>query len=502
MRFLLILFASILLPVPASAARDDATTDLQLAAGRLHGRISEDTGIRSFLGIRYAVPPVGERRWRPPLPAPDWTGVRDATRPGVPCMQVPQADLPLAPSEDCLFLNVWTSATPGRPLRPVMVFVHGGGFVFGAGTEPIYDGAELAAHGVVLVTLNYRLGVFGFLAHPALTREGGGTSGNYGLLDQIQALRWIRRNIAAFGGDPDRVTVFGESAGGTSVAMLLAAPSARGLFQRAILQSPAIGWRLATLRQAERTGLAIGTDIATLRRAPAASLLPWNARIQSLAPAMAPVPLPFPIVDGTIVPDQPALLPEHAEPAIPLIVGDNQDEGIGFARAWATASMPFYMQDLASVFGSHAPEAARLYPAHDQASILRAGADIIGDGLFYSGARSLARAASRRDPRTFRYVFTEPLGGNAPQHAAELRFVFGTLGPAATAQQRQLSETMMRAWTGFAATGDPNRPGLPVWPRAGAVDDPYLVLGLDERSASGFRTRKLDFMRRILEIGP
>jgi para-nitrobenzyl esterase len=378
-----------------------------------------------------------------------------------------------------------------------MVFVHGGGFVFGSGAEPAYDGTGLALHKVILVTLNYRLGVFGFLAHPALTREVG-TSGNYGLLDQIQALRWVQANIAAFGGDPARVTVFGESAGGTSVAMLLISPRAAGLFSQAILQSPAIGWHLATLETAERTGLAAGRDLAALRAAPAASLLAWNTRIQALAPAMAPVALPFPIVDGQVLPEQPEkALSQKRMRSMPLIVGDNADEGTTFARQWSDVRPDQYGQTLSALFGPLGSEAVTLYPAHDAASVLRGGADIIGDGLFYEGARSLARAASARGSHVFRYLFTEPVHGEPPHHAAELRSVFGTLDSSATLQERALSETMMSAWTRFAATGDPNGSSLPAWQQASRPGDPYLAFGPSIASGTGFRTRALDFMQRV-----
>ena len=500
-----LLFGPALLLMPTLAGGAPAPIagpTVTIADGVLAGRASPDGAVQTFMGIPYATPPLGPLRWRPPQPAIPWTGVRDATRAGPACMQVSRPGVAAVPSEDCLSLNVWAPHRPGlsagAPGLPVMVFIHGGGFVFGSGSEPVYDGDRLARHGVVLVTLNYRLGVFGFLAHPGLTREGGGVSGNYGLLDQIQALRWVQTNIARFGGDPRRVTLFGESAGGTSVAMLLASPMTNGLFGQAILESPALGWRFVTLAEAEQTGLAIGSDIAALRRAPAASLLAANITIQRLAPRMAPVPLPFPIVDGQVLPEQPGLLlTEPGARRMPIIIGDVADEGLGFAGRWASLPPADYPQRLAQLFGAKAAQAASIYPAHDPASVLRAGADIIGDGVFYEGARMIGRAAAARDPRTYRYLFTEPVQGHPPTHANEIPCVFGTLGPAASAPDRRMAEVMMSAWTRFAGTGDPNGGTLPEWPRTGPTDR-YLELGQPIQSNTGFRAVPLDFMQGVL----
>lgn len=500
-----LLFLSLLVFLPAMAGSTAAPV-VQVADGALLGRATGNPAVQAFLGIPYATPPVGPLRWRAPRSPIPWSGVRDATRAGPACMQWHRPGVAAIPSEDCLSLNVWAPVRhDGAPL-PVMVFVHGGGFVFGSGAEPVYDGTALAGHKVLLVTLNYRLGVFGFLAHPALTREGGGTSGNYGLLDQIQALRWVQANIGAFGGDPHRVTVFGESAGGTSVAMLLASPSTHGMFAQAILESPALGWRFMTLADAERTGVSIGSDIGALRRATAQSLVAESGMIQSRAPRMAPVPLPFPVVDGQVLPDQPnALLTRPNGFRMPMMIGTNADEGQSFAVHWNGLSPGDYAQRLSLLFGEQAAQAATIYPAQDPASSLRAGADIIGDGLFYEGARMLGRAGAARDPRTFRYLFAQPIHGAPPRHAAEVAYVFGTLGPLASAEDRALSETMMTAWTRFATTGDPNGGGasksVARWPRAGGPDDPYLEIGPAIAAHAGFRTVQLDFMQRVFSGG-
>jgi para-nitrobenzyl esterase len=286
-----------------TGANAGATAGVNAGAG---GQ-SRHREIVSFKGIPYAAPPIGPLRWRPPQPPLSWLGVRDATRFGADCMQTPYViSTAQKTSEDCLTLSVWTAAHYRNARRPVMVFIYGGAFIGGSAAYPLYDGAKLAAEGVVVVGFNYRVGIFGFLAHPQLSAESAQkTSGNYGLLDQIAALKWVKANIAEFGGDPARVTVFGESAGAVSIALLMTSPLARGLFEQAILQS-AVVLPLAGLTEAEQSGAAVGAKIDALRQLSAEQLLTHNGDFFPRAThnVMA-MTFPSPIVDGYVLPVQP-----------------------------------------------------------------------------------------------------------------------------------------------------------------------------------------------------
>ncbi len=462
-----------------------------------------DGVVRVFKGIPFAAPPLGALRWTPPRVPRSWTAIRDATRFGADCMQAPwSVESGQKFSEDCLYLNVWTPARRATDRLPVMVFIYGGAFVGGSGALPLYDGTALARRGVLVVTFNYRLGIFGFLAHPELTAESPHrSSGNYGLLDQVAALRWVQDNIARFGGNPARVTVFGESAGATSVAMLLASPLAHGLFARAIAESPALGWRFSTSQQAEAKGAALGS-LARLRQMPASALLSRNLAIAPSNPSMGPAPYPFPIVDGWVLPRQPNDAYAGGLPnPVPLIVGNNADEGSMFGNAWHLATPSAYQAKLDTVFGPRKAEAAGLYPAKTPAGISRAGADIVGDGIFYEGARMMARNLAASGQPSWRYLFTHRAGSRPPLHSDELRYVFGTLdSPGFTRQpppgddDRAVSQAMMAAWVRFAATGDPNGPGLARWPSAAGEHDPLLEFGDTPHPLSAYRSRQLDFI--------
>ncbi len=457
-----------------SAAALSQVREAQVAGGRVAG--SESNGIVAFKGIPFAAPPVGALRWKAPQTVRPWKGVKQATTFAPACLQASSPYAPVASmSEDCLYLNVWTPArTPAEKL-PVMVWIYGGAFAGGATSLPTYDGARLAAKGVVLVSVAYRLGPFGFLAHPALTRESGKGSGNYGLLDQIAGLEWVKRNIAKFGGDPSRVTVFGESAGGIAVSMLTVSPHAKGLFQRAISESGGNlgiprtanegGATAPTLKVAEAAGQrflsALGAgDLAAARALPADKVL------AAVRPSMARF---WPVFDGDVLPgDEYRLYEAGRFNDTPILVGTNSDEGNLFVRSSTKAA---FEAQVRNGYGQGAAAVLAAYPHATDAEATRAAKDLFRDSTFAWGTAAWARLQSQHGKgKAFVYYFDHrtPQSPNGSNHAAELGYVFGTLGsgpgPAPTAKDKALSELMMSYWTNFAKTGDPNGAGLPDWP--------------------------------------
>ena len=494
-------------PAPAEAAptRVVATT----ADGSLQGitlPLRRGKAVNTFKGIPYAAPPVGPLRWRPPQAVAPWTGVRPALQFGP---DGPQAPNPLlrgpSRSEDCLYLNVWApdGAAPGS--LPVLVWFHGGGFVGGSGSDLRNDGALMAHRNVVVVSFNYRTGLFGFLAHPALSRESEhGVSGNYGMLDQIAALRWVQRNIAAFGGDPQRVTAFGVSAGSASIALLLTSPLGHGLFQQAILHSPGAARPLATLAQAEQAGTALGDDLDALRALPAGDLL---ARTPMLAPAVRGLTTPRvlrPIRDGWLLAeDERPVYKAHRLHAMPLLVGTNADEGSLLTKDWPVDTLAQYKDLLQASFGEAAGKAGRIYPAATDRNVRSRVAELFADTQFNDGARLLAQAMAQREPKTWRYLFLRrrPHQKDGPHHGDEVAYVFGTIAdapPGETADHepadREVSTAMMQAWAAFAAGGNPNAPTLPRWAPYDPAADNHMAFGDVIEAGRDWRKPQLDFL--------
>ena len=469
--------------------------------GALRGRRLGDGAV--FLGIPFAAPPVGPLRWRPPQPAKPWQGVRDALAFGADFPQPPDPHFRAGTQdEDCLFLNVWTPAAAADAKLPVLVWFFGGGFATGSGSDDHYDGERLAAEGAVVITVNYRCGLFGFLAHPALSAESEhGVSGNYGLLDQLAALAWVRDNVAAFGGDPSRVTAFGFSAGSASLSLLLTAPAAAGLFQRAILQSPGAARPLASLQDAERAGGTLGSDLAALRALPAREVL---ARTSLLTPAVRGLTTPRvlrPIRDGWLLrEDERTAFRAGRIHAMPLIVGSNVDEGTLLTRSWPVDDVAAWRAQVEANFGQAAVQAAALYPVSEDSQARGAIAALFADTQFNYGTRLLAQAMARREPRTWKYLYTRRRPGqdDGPHHGGEVGHVFGTLSTSAPgahdAVDEALSRTLRKAWVAFAATGDPNVPGMPRWDAYDPARDNHLAFGTTVQPGSGWRRPQLDFL--------
>jgi para-nitrobenzyl esterase len=470
---------------PALAARTAEKAIVFLPQGALAGRV-DTRGVRSFKGIPYAEPPVGNRRWTAPIAAAGWKGERDASRFGANCIQPPWPPKIIYNdglsnfSEDCLFLNVWT---PAHAINaPVIVWIYGGSLVFGGTSEPYYDGGSFAARGVVFVSMNYRLGVLGWLALPALSAESPhGVSGNYGLLDQIAALEWVKRNIAAFGGDPDNVTVMGESAGGLSVAYLLASPLARGLFEKAIGESlgiysePELQRPHHGLPSAEAIGAGIEKDV---HAANLGALRAMDATALNLAALKAGF-APTGTIDGWSLPRQLVDTYDRKEEAhVPVLMGFNAGEIQtlpGFLPPLPSSSV-VYANEIRRRYRDLAPEFLRLYPPRDiRASMMAAGRDAI----FGWGAERIVRDEAALGEPSYLYFFdhdypaARALGLHA-FHASEIPFVFGRIGHGAPmlaywprargASEKALSNAMIAYWTSFARSGIPKAPGQPDWP--------------------------------------
>lgn len=446
---------------PVAEVVSTAAPEARVDGGTVQGVVEGEVAI--FRGIPYAAPPVGALRWRPPAAVSAWSGVRSAQSFGPGCPQ-PAVPAPVGvegpTSEDCLTLNIWAPAGAAKP-RPVMLWIHGGSFIVGSGSQPLYEGSALARRDVIVVTLNYRLGALGFLAHPALSREqAGGALGNYGLLDQIAALQWVQRNIAAFGGDPGNVTIFGESAGGVAVQALMTSPLATGLFSKAISQSGGGTAVFLTARDGQGSAEKLGEAWAAsagITDASAAAL-----RNLTLEQVMAQRFVSFPNIDGRALLRSPGDAFRRGEQAkVPFIVGANSFE----------ASLAIFSEQLARLtLGARYEELLEAY-AERSPSVDAAAASLRGELFFVQPARFLARSQAKRGAPAYLYYFDQVASsdrGKLPgaPHGGELPYIFDTPSGLLVQwddQDRALADVVAQYWTRFATTGDPNGDGAPRW---------------------------------------
>ena len=486
-------------------------------------------GISVYKGIGYAAPPVGDLRWKPPEPAIPFAGIRQADRIGSACWQAQNSDASLYArgnlnrSEDCLYLNVFTSATSSEEDLPVMVWFHGGGNTAGHGGPLIFDGSNLAKRGAVIVSANYRLGAFGFLAHPALTNESEqGSSGMYGILDQIEVLRWVQTNIGAFGGDPDRVTIFGQSAGGTDVCLIMSSPLAEGLIDGVIGQSPGC---IKTSSLLEIEGHERGDDFARalgVVGAGASALQEMrDLSPQRIISAMSAAGSGGgPLIDGWVIPERPYdLLQSGRQNLINVMVGGLADEYFGLQHLSSEINEAELMDYLSRTFGNEAGEIKDAYREEIAESPLSARKVITGDNGFILASRMWGRLVESRGNDAYVYYFSRPApvfrlyvpeekdlnenGGMrtlGAYHSGELAYVFNNLdivGLGWETIDRELSDTIADYWVNFAKTGNPNGPGLPEWPKYNPELDIVQILDADIKASVHPRKLELDRMERI-----
>ena len=488
--FRLMLCFSVIAAGLAPQAPAAITDPVRVEQGQLSGAGGRSPNMRGYKGVPFAAPPVGDLRWKPPLPAAPWQGVRQATQFANSCMQPPfptngvySAAPPPPVSEDCLYLNIWTPAKSADDRLPVMVWIHGGGFAHGTGAAAGYDGENLARKGVVVVTINYRLGIFGFLALPELTAESPQhASGNYALLDQIAALEWVQKNIAAFGGDPSRVTIFGESAGSVSVNALMASPLAKGLFARAIGESGGSFGPMPSLADAEKQGLQFASTLSvtqdvlkSLRAKPADELIKAKANDDAQ-----------PIVDGWVLPQSIySIFAEGRQNDVPIIVGNNANEGGNLAPLEkGTISAQEFADNARKNFGPFAGQFLQAYPATTDDQATAAHFASFRDAAFGWDMRIWARLETETGHRrAYRYYFSRVPPGPGSRlgafHGSDLAYVFENYPFRIFYQDwdKQLGETIENYWVNFARTADPNGAGLPAWPIYDPTRDDVIEFG-------------------------
>jgi para-nitrobenzyl esterase len=521
---LALLFSSVAVPPALHAAIQDP---VRIEQGLLSGDTDKNSTVRVYRGIPYAAAPTGDLRWKPPAPPPHWQGTRQATEFGNTCMQmlrssksiVDEALTPSQPqSEDCLFLNIWTAAKTLGDKRPVMVFIHGGGFTMSAGSIAAYDGDKIASKGgVVLVTINYRLGVFGFFALPELAEESPHhAAGNYAVMDMIAALQWVKKNIAAFGGDPDNVTIFGQSAGSWGVNLLQASPLANGLFQRAIGESggnfseglragstggdPAQYPEMMTLGDGERAGEKIASQagattdpLQTLRALPAQRLIEAYKGVNT-----------WPIVDGWVIPkDVWTIYAQGEQNDVPTIVGNNADEAtIYLSDSPKNITPDEYVANAKKKFGAVADQFLKAYPGTTKPEAVASTYAAFRDERHGWEMRTWARMQTKTGHQpVYRYYFTRVAPGPQAQplrafHTLELSYVYGNFKMYAfpwTDEDHKYSNAVMAYWTNFAGSGNPNATGLPKWPVYNASDDDVLQFGSEIAVRTHVNQAGLDF---------
>lgn len=483
----------------ATNAFSEIEVPVEITSGKISGTLLE-SGVQAFLGIPFAAPPVGDLRWKAPTPVIPWSGTRVMDRKGPDCMQGGGNNLM---SEDCLYLNVWTKAESSSEKRPVLVWIHGGGWRFKA----TYDGDAFADNGAVLVSVNYRMNAFGWMAHPALSRESeNGVSGNYGVLDHLAALKWVQDNIEHFGGDKENVTIFGESAGGGSMYALLATPMSEGLFHKVISESTWINTtnvsNLKTsngfMQSAEELGAtAIASKLDELGIS--GGNLVDQMRLLSAEQIMAlnvPVSL---IVDGWLYKKPPIeTFSEGSQISVPIMSGYNNGEGLGYVRRQSNIpqTVTEQLNKRVSQLGDQGAELAGLYVADSKEDIADVEVDFMSDNMFVRASRELALAGARANQDTYLYIF----GRNSQNpedlapHYAEVKYVFNKLSDSDSNADKELAELMNSYWVQFARTGNPNGEGLPIWPKYDLENQAYQFLDVNISQGTLDRKERLDAM--------